>query len=43
MLYANLEGKQTGSITGPISTSGEIACQSLNQTLTYLEIVDTAK
>jgi hypothetical protein len=41
-LYANLEGKQTGSITGPI-TFGEIAYQLLNQTLTYLEIVDTAK
>ena len=42
-LYANLEGKQTGSITGPI-TFGEIAKrQLLNQTLTYLEIVDTAK
>jgi len=41
-LYANLEGKQTGSITGPI-TFGEIAYQLLNQTLTYLEIVDVNK
>jgi hypothetical protein len=37
-LYAGLEGRQTGSITGPI-TFGEIAYQLLNQTLTYLEIV----
>jgi len=36
-LYSELEGKKTGSITGPI-TFGEIAYQLLNQTLTYLEI-----
>jgi hypothetical protein len=36
-LYAGLEGKKTGSITGPI-TFGEIAYQLLNQTLAYLEI-----
>jgi hypothetical protein len=41
-LYANLEGKRTGTITGPV-TFGEIAYQLLNQTLTYLEIVDTGK
>lgn len=38
-LYAGLEGKKTGSITGPI-TFGEIAYQLLNQTLAYLEISD---
>jgi hypothetical protein len=38
-LYANLEGKKTGSITGPI-TFGEIAYQLLNQTLVYLDIAD---
>jgi hypothetical protein len=36
-LYSELEGKKTGSITGPI-TFGEIAYQLLNQTLIYLEI-----
>ncbi len=41
-LYADLEGKQTGSITGPISF-GEIAYQLLNQTLTYLEVLDIGK
>jgi hypothetical protein len=41
-LYANLEGKRTGTITGPI-TFGEIAYQLLNQTLTYLEIIDSGK
>jgi hypothetical protein len=39
-LYAGLEGKKTGSITGPI-TFGEIAYQLLNQTLVYLEIGGT--
>ncbi len=36
-LYSKLEGKKTGSFTGPI-TFGEIAYQLLNQTLVYLEI-----
>ncbi len=36
-LYAELEGKKTGSITGPI-TFGEIAYILLNQTLVYLSI-----
>jgi len=36
-LYAELEGKQTGRITGPI-TFGEIAYMLLNQTLVYLAI-----
>lgn len=36
-LYSELEGKKTGSITGPI-TFGEIAYQLLNQTLVYLTI-----
>jgi hypothetical protein len=36
-LYAELEGKQTGSIVGPI-TFGEIAYMLLNQTLVYLSI-----
>lgn len=36
-LYAELEGKETGSIHGPI-TFGEIAFQLLNQTLTYVTI-----
>ena len=36
-LYSNLEGKRTGSITGPI-TFGEIAYQLLNQTLAYATI-----
>jgi hypothetical protein len=34
-LYANLEGKRTGHIVGPI-TFGEIAYMLLNQTLVYL-------
>lgn len=38
-LYSELEGKKTGSITGPI-TFGEVAFQLLNQTLVYLYIVD---
>jgi hypothetical protein len=40
-LYGDLEGKQTGSITGPI-TFGEIAHQLLNQTLVRLMIRDIA-
>lgn len=36
-LYSELEGKKTGSITGPI-TFGEVAYQLLNQTLVYLTI-----
>ena len=36
-LYAELEGKKTGSIIGPI-TFGEIAYVLLNQTLVYLSI-----
>jgi hypothetical protein len=38
-VYGDLEGKQTGSITGPI-TFGEIAHQLLNQTLVRLLIRD---
>jgi len=38
-LYSELEGKKTGSITGPI-TFGEIAYQLLNQTMVNLEIKD---
>ena len=38
-LYSELEGKRTGSITGPI-TFGEIAYQLLNQTLAYATIQD---
>lgn len=34
-LYANLEGKKTGHITGPI-TFGEIAYMLLNQTMVYV-------
>jgi hypothetical protein len=36
-LYANLEGKKTGHIVGPI-TFGEIAYMLLNQTLVYLTL-----
>lgn len=36
-LYAELEGKRTGAITGPM-TFGEIAYQLVNQTLVYLSI-----
>lgn len=36
-LYASLEGKKTGGITGPI-TFGEIAHVLLNQTMVYLEL-----
>ena len=38
-LYAELEGKKTGTFTGPI-TFGEIAYQLLNQTLVSLQIKD---
>ncbi|MGC2211253.1 MAG: hypothetical protein WA532_14185 [Candidatus Korobacteraceae bacterium] len=38
-LYAGLEGKRSGSITGPI-TFGEIAHQLLNQTIVQLYIRD---
>ncbi len=38
-LYSELEGKQTGDITGP-TTFGEIAYQLLNQTMVYLTISD---
>ena len=38
-LYAGLEGKRTGRITGPI-TFGEIAHQLLNQTIVQLYIRD---
>jgi len=36
-LYANLEGKKTGNIVGPM-TFGEIAYMLLNQTMVYLTI-----
>lgn len=38
-LYAKLEGKKTGGLTGPI-TFGEIAYKFLNQTLAYLLIYE---
>jgi Family of unknown function (DUF6976) len=38
-LYSELEGKKTGTLTGPM-TFGEIAYQLLNQTLVYLTIED---
>lgn len=38
-LYSELEGKKTGTITGPI-TFGEIAYQLLNQTMAYIEVKD---
>jgi len=38
-LYAELEGKKTKDLTGPI-TFGEIAYQLLNQTLAYVTIED---
>ncbi|MBI5534140.1 MAG: hypothetical protein HY898_15565 [Deltaproteobacteria bacterium] len=40
-LYSELEGKNTGAFTGPI-TFGEVAYQLLNQTLAYLVIIDSA-
>lgn len=36
-LYSELEGKKTGSLTGPI-TFGEVAYQLLNQTLVYMTL-----
>jgi hypothetical protein len=36
-LYGELEGRQTGDVTGPI-TFGEIAYQLLNQTMVYLSV-----
>jgi hypothetical protein len=36
-LYSELEGKRTGSFTGPV-TFGEIAYQLVNQTLAYLVV-----
>ncbi|MFT7559220.1 MAG: hypothetical protein ACI93R_001125 [Flavobacteriales bacterium] len=36
-LYSELEGKKTGTLTGPM-TFGEIAYQLLNQTLVYLTL-----
>jgi len=38
-LYSELEGKKTGTLTGPV-TFGEIAYQLVNQTLVYLTISD---
>jgi hypothetical protein len=38
-LYANLEGKKTGHIVGPI-TFGEVAYMLLNQTMVYLTFED---
>ena len=38
-LYAGLEGKRTGAITGPV-TFGEIAYQLLNQTMVYVRMMD---
>ncbi|MBI5033895.1 MAG: hypothetical protein HZB51_25530 [Chloroflexi bacterium] len=40
-LYSELEGKQTGNFTGPI-TFGEVAYQLLNQTMVYLTLIDLA-
>ena len=39
-LYSELEGKKTGEFVGPI-TFGEIAYQLVNQTLVYLQVIDT--
>lgn len=36
-LYGGLEGRQTGTVTGPV-TFGEIAYQLLNQTMVYMSI-----
>ena len=36
-MYSELEGKKTGSITGPV-TFGEIAYQLFNQTLVYMTL-----
>ena len=38
-LYAGLEGKRTGTMTGPV-TFGEIAYQLLNQTMVYVRMTD---
>lgn len=38
-LYANLEGKKTGDIVGPM-TFGEVAYILLNQTMVYITIED---
>jgi hypothetical protein len=38
-LYAELNGKKTGSLVGPM-TFGEIAYMLLNQTLVFLKITD---
>jgi hypothetical protein len=38
-LYAELEGKKTAGITGPM-TFGEVAYQLLNQTMAYIMIED---
>lgn len=38
-LYANLEGKKTGNMVGPI-TFGEVAYMLLNQTMVYLTFED---
>jgi len=38
-VYAGLEGRKTGEVTGPI-TFGEVAYQLLNQTMVYLRIVE---
>lgn len=40
-LYAGLQGKKTGALTGPV-TFGEIAYMLLNQTLVYLKVTDAA-
>jgi len=39
-LHAGLEGRKTGTLTGPV-TFGEIAYQLLNQTLVYLRLSDS--
>lgn len=39
-LYSELEGKRTGQFVGPV-TFGEIAYQLVNQTLVYLQVIDT--
>jgi hypothetical protein len=38
-LYAGLEGKRTGGVTGPV-TFGEIAYQLLNQTMVYVKLAN---
>ena len=39
-VYSNLEGRHTGSVLSPM-TFGKIAYQLLNQTMVYLQVVDT--